>query len=74
MQVSFLKNTLTFYLLLTGIIWLSGCRSTEIENIVIRGSDTEVNLILVLAEEFMNKNADVSIAVTGGGRRSCFRN
>lgn len=39
----------------------------QVENILIKGSDTEVNLALVLAETFMETDPDVSIAVTGGG-------
>lgn len=35
--------------------------------IQIKGSDSEVNLVQKLAEVFMSKNKDVSIAVTGGG-------
>lgn len=35
--------------------------------IQIKGSDSEVNLVQKLAEEFMKKNPDVNIAVTGGG-------
>ena len=35
--------------------------------IVIRGSDTEVNLVLELAESYMDMHQNVSIAVTGGG-------
>jgi phosphate transport system substrate-binding protein len=36
-------------------------------SIMIAGSDSEVNLATRLAEEFMNENAHISIAVTGGG-------
>lgn len=35
--------------------------------IQIKGSDSEVNLVQKLAEEFMKKNPEVNIAVTGGG-------
>jgi phosphate transport system substrate-binding protein len=35
--------------------------------IQIKGSDTEVNVVQRLAENFMKKNQNVSIAVTGGG-------
>jgi phosphate transport system substrate-binding protein len=54
-------------ILLVGIliVLVGGCSSFE--QIVIRGSDTEVNLVLHLAEEFMNEHKEVSIAVTGGG-------
>ncbi len=59
------KNTFLFSLLAT--ILFCACMNHKVENIVIRGSDTEVNLLLVLAEEFMDKDPEVSIAVTGGG-------
>jgi len=39
----------------------------SVENISIKGSDTEVNVALALAETFMEKEPNVSIAVTGGG-------
>jgi phosphate transport system substrate-binding protein len=39
----------------------------SIEHIRIKGSDTEVNVALALAESFMEKEPNVSIAVTGGG-------
>lgn len=45
----------------------TGCRRRGIDSIVIRGSDTEVNLALRLAETYMDHDPDVSIAVTGGG-------
>ncbi|MDP2306004.1 MAG: PstS family phosphate ABC transporter substrate-binding protein [Pseudomonadota bacterium] len=35
--------------------------------IQVKGSDSEVNLVQRLAEEFMKKNPSASIAVTGGG-------
>jgi len=39
----------------------------EAAMIMIAGSDSEVNLVTRLAEEYMNANPDVAIAVTGGG-------
>jgi phosphate transport system substrate-binding protein len=39
----------------------------ETVNIMIKGSDSEVNLVTRLAEEFMLQNKHVIIAVTGGG-------
>jgi len=41
--------------------------SNSVENISIKGSDTEVNVALALAEAYMGKEPNVSIAVTGGG-------
>ncbi|MEL6355560.1 MAG: phosphate ABC transporter substrate-binding protein [Bacteroidota bacterium] len=55
--------------LLKYLAWLLlvGCGTREVQTIVIRGSDTEVNLVLRLAETFMEQDPNVSIAVTGGG-------
>ena len=51
-----------------GVLWLcASCSSSSIETIVIRGSDTEVNLVLSLAEIYMERHPATSIAVTGGG-------
>ncbi len=51
--------------------WLSGmfCYNfvQAAENITVKGSDTMVILGQRLAEEYMNKNKDVTIQVTGGG-------
>lgn len=49
------------------IIFLSSCSQHEFESIKIKGSDTEVNLALDLAETFMERDPNISIAVTGGG-------
>ncbi len=35
--------------------------------IQVKGSDTEVNVVQRLAESFMKKNPNYSVAVTGGG-------
>ena len=48
----------------------SSCGRPGVEKISIKGSDTEVNLVLQLAETFMKDDPDVSIAVTGGGSGS----
>jgi phosphate transport system substrate-binding protein len=39
----------------------------EAASIMIAGSDSEVNLVTRLAEEYMNANSNIAIAVTGGG-------
>ncbi len=39
----------------------------EPASIMLGGSDSEVNVVTRLAEEYMNDNSHVSIAVTGGG-------
>jgi phosphate transport system substrate-binding protein len=51
---------------LTILFW-AACSGHNYESIVVRGSDTEVNLVLRLAETFMAGDSTVSIAVTGGG-------
>lgn len=53
--------------LLLLFVLIISCKPNNTQNIVIRGSDTEVNLVLQLSEEFMNKHPKTSIAVTGGG-------
>jgi phosphate transport system substrate-binding protein len=47
----------------------AGCQKRESSgvSIQVKGSDTEVNLVQRLAEAFMEKIPDASIAVTGGG-------
>jgi phosphate transport system substrate-binding protein len=45
---------------------LSAC-SPNNETIKIKGSDTEVNLAVVLAEQFHKVNKDVLVSVSGGG-------
>ena len=42
------------------------------ESIQIKGSDTMVNLVQAWAEEFMKKNPDALLAVTGGGSGTGF--
>lgn len=42
----------------------------DVTNIFIKGSDTEVNLALALAENYMEEYPNVSIAVTGSGSGS----
>jgi phosphate transport system substrate-binding protein len=47
------------------ILFLS-CRKQQ-DSIKIKGSDTEVNLVIKLAEEFRRNNSEVYISITGGG-------
>ena len=60
--------------LFLGMSLLSGCgsrgaggASSQTTTIQIRGSDTEVNLVQRLAEEFMKQHPQIGVAVTGGG-------
>lgn len=47
---------------------MPACRRSEhLERIQVKGSDTEVNLVLELAEAFMEREPAVSISITGGG-------
>lgn len=49
------------------IFLLTACGPRDVETIVIRGSDTEVNMVLRIAETYMENEPHISIAVTGGG-------
>lgn len=62
--ISLIKITTLFLLL----VMLAGCARREASDafIQIKGSDTEVNLVQRLAEEFM-KDHQIYIAITGGG-------
>jgi phosphate transport system substrate-binding protein len=42
-------------------------RQQQVERITIKGSDTEVNLVLHLAEVFMDQHPGVSLSIAGGG-------
>lgn len=48
-------------------ICLSSCTGKNVESLTIKGSDTEVNLVLQLAEAYMETDLNVSVNVTGGG-------
>lgn len=52
-----------FYLL---ILFLTACASND-RSIKVKGSDTEVNLAVTLAENFYEVNDDFSLAISGGG-------
>jgi len=56
-----------FWLKLIPFLLLSGCTHRNIETITVKGSDTEVNLVLQLAEAYMDTDPEVSVNVTGGG-------
>ncbi|MCC6461085.1 MAG: PstS family phosphate ABC transporter substrate-binding protein [Saprospiraceae bacterium] len=61
-----MRKTAPFFLL-AFVAWTCQKHPAGIENIQIKGSDTEVNLVLALAERFMEQEPKASIAVTGGG-------
>src|SRR5690554_2463848 len=62
-----LRNT--FVLLIIGLVIFQSCFSGEDKYVAIkvRGSDSEVNLVQALAENFMDQDSLVSVGVTGGG-------
>ncbi len=59
-----MKSIITHILLFT--LFLS-CSTRDYETVTIKGSDSEVNMALNLAETFMMQDSAISIAVTGGG-------
>ncbi|MFD1256627.1 substrate-binding domain-containing protein [Mucilaginibacter terrae] len=54
------------YLVCLFIIIISSCTNAN-RSIKVKGSDTEVNLAVSLAENFYNVNTDFSLAISGGG-------
>lgn len=51
-----------------GLVALNAaCSSRDVTNLTVKGSDTEVNVVLELAEAFMADDSSLSIGVTGGG-------
>ena len=63
--------------ILVAVLLLAGCTTQpqnagniESKSIVIKGSDTEVNMVQALAEEFRNQHPDITISVSGGGSGS----
>ena len=61
-----MKDTVIICCLVTALL---GCDFShrDVEHVSVKGSDTEVNLVLAMAERFMEQDPGVSIAVTGGG-------
>lgn len=49
------------------VILFFQCSQQHVENITLKGSDTEINLVLQLAEAYMETEPGVSISITGGG-------
>jgi phosphate transport system substrate-binding protein len=61
------KKTLWAATLALGLAIGSGPVFAQKKMIQVKGSDTMVNLVQVLAEEFMNKNPGSALAIMGGG-------
>jgi phosphate transport system substrate-binding protein len=61
-MIKFMKRYLGYFIILS----LSGC-SDDKKSIKVKGSDTEVNLAVSLAENFYKEHPDFSIAISGGG-------
>jgi phosphate transport system substrate-binding protein len=47
-------------------IFICSCNS-KVETLKIKGSDTEVNLVVLLAEQFHLENAKILVSISGGG-------
>lgn len=59
------------FILFWVIFGLSACRPVQtIEQVQIKGSDSEVAVVMALAESFMNHEHRVSVSVKGGGSGS----
>ncbi len=54
-------------LIILGLMLVPQLTQAQKKMIQVKGSDTMVNLVQILAEEFMNKNPQTPIAVLGGG-------
>ena len=62
------KHSHLFIVFFFGLyLWSCTHQHGQVENLIIKGSDTEVNLALALAETYMMKDPNISIAVSGGG-------
>ena len=55
---------LILFFLLLGLV---ACEKSSYKKISIKGSDSEVSLVLALAEAYMDQHDDVSISISGGG-------
>jgi phosphate transport system substrate-binding protein len=59
---------LTRFFLALSILWsIASCNVDKAQILRIKGSDTEVNVTVLLAEAFVNKYPEKSISVSGGG-------
>jgi phosphate transport system substrate-binding protein len=62
-----MKKTAYFLTAMALLLLLPGAATAKEEMIQIKGSDTLINMVQVLAEIYMKGHPDVKIAVTGGG-------
>ncbi len=62
-----LKNWLLTAAVGLGLAALAGPARAEKKMVQVKGSDTMVNLVQILAEEYMAKNPGAALAVLGGG-------
>jgi phosphate transport system substrate-binding protein len=62
-----MKKTIIIALALIGLLVAFTTAAAAKKMIQIKGSDTLVNLVQILAEEYMSKNPGTAIAVLGGG-------
>jgi phosphate transport system substrate-binding protein len=62
-----MKKTIIIALALIGLLAAFTTAAAAKKMIQIKGSDTLVNLVQILAEEYMSKNPGTAIAVLGGG-------
>jgi phosphate transport system substrate-binding protein len=63
-----MKRTKIFTALALALLGLAGLAAAQRAKMIqIKGSDTMVNLVQILAEEYMGKNPGSAIAVLGGG-------
>lgn len=62
-----LRNTIILFVI--GVVIFQSCFSDKNKYVAIkvRGSDSEVNLVQAIAENFMDQDSLVSVGVTGGG-------
>lgn len=67
MLTSFYKNIALVLFLLILLLSCKSDRFSSKETVIIKGSDTMVNLTLTWAENLMQKDQSLSIQVTGGG-------
>lgn len=55
-----------FLLLILCVIFLTGCGRKK-DSLQIKGSDTIVNAVQMISEEFARENPQINISITGGG-------